>query len=483
MMQTVNHHLKTVFGQRVRRAALSMVCLPIASGAFATAALAAGLEGDCCADLEERIAELEATTARKGNRKLSLTVSGQVNQAILAWDDGNEQNVYQVMNSNSSDRVRFDGAAAVMGDLKAGHYLELGLGLDSTARTDQFARGADNDVGVRQSIWYLDSKSLGAVSVGLGAPATDDIIAYNLGGTSVAASANTSLVGGSLFTRDSTLGGPAGLNSLSSGNTISLRWRRFVDRLDTPIANMVRYDTPVFMGFAASASWGADDYWDVALRYARETQDFKFAFGIGYFEDQNETEDTLSWPRGGDTEPNGRDTEIRELKGSASILHIPSGLFLSGAYVHREFSGNDLGVLTFACFASGDAADIRAQGVGCTNRPDFDYFWISAGIRQKFFSIGATSIYGEYGRSMDAITGLNVSVTSAVGGDIDYVTSSSMDIWGLGLVQQIRDAGMDVYFSYRHFEADVEGLESGGGRLVAPLEDADLFMAGSRIRF
>ena len=31
-------------------------------------ASAADLGGDCCADLEERVATLEATTARKGNR-------------------------------------------------------------------------------------------------------------------------------------------------------------------------------------------------------------------------------------------------------------------------------------------------------------------------------------------------------------------------------------------------------------------------------
>ena len=43
-------------------------------------AKAADLGGDCCADLEERVAELEATTARKGNRKMSLTVYGQVNR-------------------------------------------------------------------------------------------------------------------------------------------------------------------------------------------------------------------------------------------------------------------------------------------------------------------------------------------------------------------------------------------------------------------
>jgi len=39
---------------------------------------AADLGGDCCADLEERVAELEATTVRKGNKKVSVTLwSGQ----------------------------------------------------------------------------------------------------------------------------------------------------------------------------------------------------------------------------------------------------------------------------------------------------------------------------------------------------------------------------------------------------------------------
>ena len=44
----------------------------------ATPAKAADLGGDCCADLEERVAELEATTVRKGNKKVSVTLSGWV---------------------------------------------------------------------------------------------------------------------------------------------------------------------------------------------------------------------------------------------------------------------------------------------------------------------------------------------------------------------------------------------------------------------
>ena len=49
-------------------------------------ASAADLGGTCCSDLEERIAELEATTAKKGNRKMSVTVHGQINKALLYGD-------------------------------------------------------------------------------------------------------------------------------------------------------------------------------------------------------------------------------------------------------------------------------------------------------------------------------------------------------------------------------------------------------------
>src|SRR6266853_6962482 len=66
-------------------------------------ARAADLGGNCCADLEERVAELEATTARKGNRKMSLTITGQVNRMILYWDDGGQSRTYYgVDNTNSS---------------------------------------------------------------------------------------------------------------------------------------------------------------------------------------------------------------------------------------------------------------------------------------------------------------------------------------------------------------------------------------------
>ena len=87
----------------------------VAGGLTTSGASAADLGGNCCADLEERIAELEATTARKGNRKVSLTVSGWVGQQVTWWDDGSESNVYvHDLGSTLGSHVKFTGQATIM---------------------------------------------------------------------------------------------------------------------------------------------------------------------------------------------------------------------------------------------------------------------------------------------------------------------------------------------------------------------------------
>ena len=48
--------------------------------------MAADLGSSCCADLDARVAELEATLARRGNRRVGLEVYGLVNEALLGAD-------------------------------------------------------------------------------------------------------------------------------------------------------------------------------------------------------------------------------------------------------------------------------------------------------------------------------------------------------------------------------------------------------------
>src|SRR5262252_10497689 len=104
----------------------SRLALVAAAGLFVggvamPSAKAADLGGDCCADLEERVAELEATTARKGNRKMSLTITGQVHRMVLWWDDGKSTGTYYGLdNTNSSSRFSFLGEAKVSPTVKIG---------------------------------------------------------------------------------------------------------------------------------------------------------------------------------------------------------------------------------------------------------------------------------------------------------------------------------------------------------------------------
>ncbi len=108
-----------------------LAVLAAAGFMFASPASAGGsIGGDCCADLEERVAELEVTTVRKGNRKVSLKLSGQINKALLFWDSdfegtNGDSNVYIVDNDLSGSRFRLTGGAKITSDLSAGFAAEF----------------------------------------------------------------------------------------------------------------------------------------------------------------------------------------------------------------------------------------------------------------------------------------------------------------------------------------------------------------------
>src|SRR5215510_12329013 len=98
----------------------------LAAVAIVPKAHAADLGGECCANLEERVAELEATTARKGNRKVSLTVSGYVAQEITYWDDGGEKNTYiHGLGPTQASNFRFLGQATIVPGWTAGYLIRI----------------------------------------------------------------------------------------------------------------------------------------------------------------------------------------------------------------------------------------------------------------------------------------------------------------------------------------------------------------------
>ena len=322
------------------RGQYSRLALLAAMGMFAVAASAnaADLGGNCCADLEERVAELEATTARKGNRKVSLTVSGHVNENIVFWDDGGERNVYAGQtNMGAQSRFRFVGSAKVTAEVKAGYLLEVGIASVKSDSQDQFTDDPTQGAGlaIRHSAWWLERKDLAKLWVGQTSSATDGITEINLANTAHMGMQNLAGNVGGYFVRQgngvlATANNARIATFFGGGNALSSAGVDLSQIGEGNCNNVVKYELPAILGFIASAAFGEDDMWDAALRYAGEFSGFKLAFGVGY----------QQWTDGNNDERNcvsgvalgGPDRSCQQLGLSGAIVHVPTDLFIHGAY-------------------------------------------------------------------------------------------------------------------------------------------------------
>jgi hypothetical protein len=161
---------------------------------------------------------------------------------------------------------------------------------------------------------------------------------------------------------------------------------------------------------------------------------------------------------------------------SASILHIASGLFVSGAYVNYEFRGENANELI----------------AGTTsNRPDIPLWWVDAGIMKNWTGWGNTTFYGEWGRFDDGTAGLLANTAYPALGPTGsgafpasaVVVDSDVTWWGVGAVQTIDAAATDFYIAYRQYQADA--IISGGpaNQIPGGLNDIWFIQAGARIQF
>ena len=442
----------------------ALVAAGVLAGGFATSASAADLGGNCCADLEERIAELEATTARKGNRKVSLTISGFVAQQILAWDDGSESNVYITDTGSVSigTHVKFTGQATIAPGWSAGYVLKLETIQNDSLTASQDvdngpnAFGGGSNVGVESSYWFVKNDQLGRLSLGKQSSAADNqailpdgsgtlvvanYVLYDVNGFQLREKTDGDFANGLVW------GDLASCQTVDGGGGVSADCDGFPN-------NNVRYDTPVFAGFSFSASWGEDDIWAVSGRYAGEFSGFKLAAAIAY----NENKDENGF--GGLAIPDGTDAAALQI--GAYVEHVPTGLFVYGAY-GQEY--------------------IDTEGF---DRKEGDNFYIKAGLRTRLSSLGHTIFYGEYGENNDKF-----SNTAFLENRLD---GSKMEQYGVGVVQEIDAAAMSLWLAYRHYEGEVEcrgnsnasvcdDFNDGGDNTKAELEDFDLIKAGALINF
>lgn len=409
----------------------------LAGGLSVTSANAADLGGNCCADLEERIAELEATTARKGNRKVSLTISGWVAEQVMAWDDGVESNVYVGgIGGTLASHVKFTGQATISPGWTAGYVLHI-----EATGNENLLQNQDNDnanqlnsgngsVGLLQSYWFIKSDHLGKVSLGKQSQASDNTaILVDGSGSLVPANwvlfdvNNFGVRQGDGFSGLTIGGGFGGCSNMggAGGDCNGLT------------ENVIRYDSPTFGGFSFSTSWGEDDMWDVAARYAGEFSGFKLAAAAAY---THSTDRNIGAPDAFFTE----DADADYFQVGAYAQHVPTGLFLYGAY------GN---------FENSDTSQVLGD-------LESDTFYVKGGLRQRWTPLGHTVLYGEY---------------MEVESEFELGTDRELEQFGLGIVQEVDAAAMSLWLSYKHFEFDSNAAGEQN------LEDFDLVKFGALINF
>ena len=410
------------------RSGLSLTAL-IAGGVMmgaVTSAQAADFGGDCCADLEERVAVLEATTARKGNRKVSLTIYGKVNQAIGFWDDGFDDDTYNYTNDTSRTRIGFKGKAKINSDWWAGYKIEIGIRSEDQGAIDQDTDDGNTGFDLRKAEWTLGSKTYGSITMGESSFATDGITQIQTAKIKHFANPDVLDANDSFHIREAGTGARVG------------EWDNLAQVFEPgegSRGNLVRYDSPTFAGFKVSAAWGEDDIWNVALRYKGKFQDFKVAAGIGYGEaDENDEECTEAVIAGNTV------SDCQELGMSASLMHTPTGLFVTGAYGIRWDEGRE--------------RLLASRGFTGTEAEENKFWHIQAGIEGKWNSLGKTTIFGGY-YDRDAghtVRDNNGNANTFGGNDI---TNFEFDMWEIGFNQHISAAAMDLYIHYKQYDADV----------------------------
>jgi hypothetical protein len=472
----------------------------LANGMAVQPARSADLGGNCCADLEERVAELEATTARKGNRRVSLTVSGWVNRALLYWNDGFQHDLYSVDMGLNMSRFRFTGGAKLSADLQTGFLLEMDLRFGARANLvnqidddgfsgsggilggaafgDGIGGNGDSVIAIRQANWWLESKQWGRLTVGRTNAFTQTTGILDLSNTGVIVTSEPGEYQGSFFMRNGIgrLSTSATWNTMCGGPNGAAFYSNNCAEYATNRRDAVRYETPTFFGFTLGGTYGEAHYYDVGGSYAKEWYGFRVAAGLGYRWYQDREPD-LPFPL---ALPIDRfaDTDTRHLLSSVSVMHVPTGLYVSAAYTRFEFHGTNANEVIGGVVANG-------------HRPDIPHWWVSGGIQKNWTGWGNTTFYGEYGRFDHGTDGL-LAITAFTGlGPLDggafatgsIVVDSDVQWWGAGIVQAIDAAAMDFYFTYRQYQAHATMSGGPGNQIPGGLEDIWFIQAGARIQF
>jgi hypothetical protein len=394
----------------------------------AITASAADLGGDCCADLEERVAELEATSVKHGNRKIALTLSGRINEAVLYWNDGKRSDIYVVEGDTQASRVTFEGKGAINADLQAGFLMTIRTNVGRMSKQNQNYVGNDTNMSISDQVVYIDSKSVGKLSIGYG---SNSYRSLSAGGIDLGGVSNTNA-----------FNDPAAWTAAFTVGTST--WSKVLSPFTIDRGMNVRYDSASVGGFVVSASWGDDDQASATITFDQKFDTVQLKAGAGI--------NVNNGVVGGVNI--GTDADVRYTM-AASIHEINSGLF---------------GVVEYNVRQANDDKALKVY-------EDATNLYLKAGWRQNVTALGFTALYAEWAKS-DGVTQKLVGTK---------VQKAGGTMFGVGVSQDLEDVGAAVYLNYRRLSVDDNGTGTGvvgcGPTSKANCDDIDSVLAGMIVKF
>ncbi len=426
-----------------------------------------------------------------GRCNFTPALTGFVGQEVLYWNDGTQSDAYIGDSSNLTSRFRFTGTAKISPHVTAGFTYEWAGVTNSTGGGNQLNGGDDlgasgagtggvgcgttaigsSTVGcltTRDATVWMRHSQLGMVKIGQGSTANDNLVLIDLGMMGVAGSPDIANHAGGYILRSNT-----GLLS-SNGVAVGAIWTGAIrghEAFDNNRRNHVLYETPSIAGFTVQGAVAEDNYWDVALRYAGEFSGIRIAGGIGYQEDTKLNSAVQTFSSVGALCTSNCDVKSTEVKGSLSLMHVPSGLFVTGSAGNRELEGT-----------SGGTPATAYAG------PDLRYWHLAGGVSQNFFGIGKTVLFGEYGEHKGGLA--QTSFLGASTGTVQCANATGCDStvnnWGVGLVQYVDAAALELFATYKVFSLETNSFAAANGSLNSGrdgVSDIQLFMVGTKINF
>ena len=404
-----------------------------------------------------------AAPVAAGADKVRISLSGQINRAIIYGNDGKSSNFRNVDNSISSTRVRLLGEGRVTPETSVGTNLEMEL-RQNPSSTTTLLQNLPQPAGsvaltIRQGDVFVANRDWGGLRLGFGSTASFLSNEVDLSGTVMAHYVSVADMNGGFSFRQrgaALVPGGGGKLVLSPDGAFGPAVGSVFNFFGGLVRDArIRYDSPVWEGLQFSASYVDGGAYDAALRLGRSFEGFRLVAAVA-----------------GANATHRNHTPVANLgyagvpagfNGGASLAGVnaaPSAPALADVSANgsRHFDGSfsvlhDSGLsLTMA----GGVRDPRYRDpLGKPLSPNLLY--VKLGYQHDFFSFGRTAFSIDFANQDEII-----------------FNGDNAQSYSIGLVQNIDATATELFASVRH-----ESLHRSFGQFY-PIDAA---WTGARVRF